>query len=586
MKSLQFLFFPVAIFIFNSTAAQTREQKSIDSLTNLFIKNSCFNGDMLVTVDNKPIYERAVGYRDSQTKEKLVHNSIFNIGSISKPFTSVAILQLQEKKLLTIEDNVKKHIPEFPYDSICIKHLLSHTSGLKGNMEDIDGVDLSKSITNDSIVSILIRYKPGLIFLPGSDWGYSNLGYDLLAVIIERVAKIKFADYMRQNIFIPAGMNRSFIPGSKNVTDWLPASLSKTELLVPHMFESIASCEVTAAGSIPDYSLRNDYFTGSSNMYSTVTDLMKFDAALRNNRILSNRSQELAYTPFVLTGGDTAKDMRAPIPSYYGLGWFISIDKSRDRIIWHKGRSLGSRSVYLRNPAKKQTVAVTDNYDYAACDLKGIAFLKIINHQPYRNPILMSLVQKFGCGIYTKGFENALVDFKKQKDSARQNYYISEEEMIELADKLAEDKRLNDALLVLNFCKELYPTSSAIFASYANISLQKNDSIQAIENYKLAVALYSRDEGEKESFLNTTGYVFLITNRTDHAELVLKLNTILFPNSCNAYDSYASALEINNKLDLAIINQEKAVAIATEHNDKLLGTFKENLEKLKAKKSD
>ena len=92
MKIIKLLFLLIALFEMDTVIAQTKEAKSIDSLMNLFIKNDCFNGDMLIAADNKPIYERAVGYRDNQTKEKLLHNSIFNIGSISKPFTSVAIL--------------------------------------------------------------------------------------------------------------------------------------------------------------------------------------------------------------------------------------------------------------------------------------------------------------------------------------------------------------------------------------------------------------------------------------------------------------------------------------------------------------
>jgi CubicO group peptidase (beta-lactamase class C family) len=395
----------------NIVIAQTQETNSIDSLINLFIKNNCFNGDMLITVDDKTFYERAVGYRDNQTKEKLKHNSIFNIGSISKPFTSVAILQLQEKNLLNINDRVKKYIPEFPFDSISIKHLLSHTSGITTDIDFLEDIDLNKHLSNDSIVNLLIKYKVQLLFAPGSDWGYSNIGYAILAVIVDRVSKQKFSDYALEHIFIPASMKRTFIPADKIVEKWLPKNVSSKDLLEGHMYDNITSCNVVNIDSVKSYQHYDHYFIGSGNIYSCVYDLEKFDSALRNNILLTNASQELAYTPFVLTNGDTAKDMRAPIKSYYGLGWFISIDKSWGKIIWHKGRSFGSRSVYLRNPSKKQTVTFTDNFDYYACDLKGIACLKTINNQPYRNPILMSLVQKFGCGIYSKGFENALIDW-------------------------------------------------------------------------------------------------------------------------------------------------------------------------------
>lgn len=584
MKHYKFLFLLIAVFKINIAFSQIQEISSIDSLMKLFIKNECFNGEALVTINNKTIYERSIGYRDNQTKEKNSINLMFNIGSISKPFTSVAILQLQEKKLLNIDDKVKKHIPEFPFDNISIKHLLSHTSGLISSLDQLDEIDLSNRISNDSIISLLIKYKVELLFNPGSEWGYSNLGYDLLAVIVEHVSKMKFADYMRKNIFIPAGMNKTFIPSTKNVTKWLPKNTSNKDLIIPHMFENIASCDVKNIDSIKSLHRNNDYFVGSSHVYSTVYDLSKFDDALRKNIILTNISQEQAYTPYLLLNGDTAKDMRAPIPSYYGLGWFISIDKSWGRILWHKGRSFGERSVFLRNPSKKQTVIFTDNFDNAGCDLRGIACLKILNHQAYRNPVYMSLVQKFGCNIYTKGIDTAIVNFKRINANGHKDYYIAEDEMIDLSNKLVNDKKNEEALSVLKFSTELFSESFSVYLSYAMLLFNNNQIALSAQNYKQSVNLYSGNETEKENLLNSLGYEFLIGNELESAEFILKLNTELYPKSCGAYDSYASALDKNNKLDLAILMQEKAVTIATEQNDKLLPTLNETLKNLKSKK--
>ncbi len=584
MKHKCFIGLCIAFFQMNIAISQSREIKSIDSLMVLFKQNNCFNGDMLITIDNKHNYDQVIGYRNYQTKEPLVSNLIFNIGSISKPFTSVAILQLQEKKLLNIEDHVKKYLPDFPYDDICIKHLLSHTSGINIAPDQIENIDLSKHINNDSIISLLVKYKVQALFKPGVEWAYSNIGYDILAIIVEKVSKLKFADYVEQNIFRPAGMKSTFIPSSKNINKHLPKNVSAKDLMVPHMFENISSCEVTEIDSIKSFQGNNFYFVGSSNVYSTTYDLSKFDLALRKNTILSKKSQELAYTPYILTNGDTVKDMRSPIPSYYGLGWNISIDQSQGRIIWHKGRSLGSRSIFIRNPEKKQTVIFTDNFDYTAVDLKGIACYRILNHQNYRNPILMSLVQKFGCGIYAKGFENALLDFKKLKESARQNYYLSEEEMAALGNKLVEDKKLSDATSLFEFSKELFPNSSLILTSYADFLLKNNKTSEAMDNLRNAVPLYSTDEMEKESLLNNIGYQYLMKNELDYAELVLKLNTELFPKSSGAFDSYASALESNSKHELALYYQEKAVTIAKEQNDPLLPIILENLQNLQLKK--
>lgn len=557
--------------------SQLKEQKSIDSLMDLYAKNDCFNGDLLITVNNKPFYKKAVGYRNINTKEKIESNAVFNLGSISKPFTAIAILQLQERKLLSIEDKVQKYIPEFPYSTICVKHLLSHTSGIPQNLDQIEELSQNQDINNDSLLKIFIKYKPDLYNAPGNEWIYSNLGYEILPIIVERVSKKKFSEYVYENIFEPAGMNSTFIPLNGNI-------IYTKNMLVPHMYKNIASCEPQSLDSIFLPRATNVYMVGSQHVYSCVEDMAKFDRALRKNKILSKNSQELAYTPFVLNGGDTAKDMNAPIPSYYGLGWFISIDKSWGRIIWHKGRSLGSRSIFLRNPEREQVVMMTDNFDYVGCDLKGIACLKIINHKPYRNPVYMSLIQKFGCGIYSKGFESALIDFKKLKETTRKNYYISEEETIGLAYLMVDDKRLSDALLLLNYSKELYPKSADVLTTYADFLLRNNEQVKAMENYKLAVELYSADLKERESLLNNIGYQFFTSDRLDDAEIVLKLNIELFPNSGNTYDSYATVLVKNNKVELAISNEMVAIKLAELNNDPLLSTFKQNLIDIQLKK--
>lgn len=573
----------VFLFLGENLLLAQGERQSMDSLLYLFEEKQCFNGELLITVNDKPFYQNRIGYRDFQTKERIIPNSVFNLGSISKPFTSVAVLQLQEKGLLNIDDMVVKYIPEFAYENISIKHLLSHTSGLKQDLEQIEDFELTTYINNDSLLTILSKYKPRLYCVPGSEWIYSNLGYEILASVVERITKMKFSEYVRNNIFEPAGMSRTFIPCSREILKWLPSDVSEKDMLVPNNYKSIHSCEVTPVDSIDFSSARQDFLVGSENIYSCLVDLAKFDEALRNNKLLGKELQEMAYTPFILSSGDTAKDMNAPIPSYYGLGWFISINQSSGKIIWHKGRSMGSRSVFLRIPEKRQMVGATDNFDYPAVDLKGIACLRILNHETYRNPVLMSLIQKFGCGIYSYGFSRALSDFKVLKAAERQNYYISEDETIQLKNELTNDKKDTDALSLMEYSKELFPNSSTILTNYAELLFLADRAEEAVSNFRQAVLLPGTTNQEKETILNNVGYTFLVLNQFDKAELVLKLNIALFPNSGNAYDSYASALEKNQKIGQAIQMEKKAVTIATRNKDELLETFKKNLENLKSK---
>ena len=575
----------VLFFLLGSTtlAAQSEEIKSIDSLLNLCIKNNCLNGDILITQNNSTFYKRTIGYRDNTTNESLKPNCLFNIASISKSFTATAILQLQEKKLLNINDKVVKYIPNFPYPDVCIKHLLSHTSGLSANMDFLNEEDYQKTITNDSIVSLLIKYKPNLEFNPGEQWAYSNLGYDLLAVIVEHVCNLKFDVYMQKNIFRPAGMSRTFIPRTANVSSWLAKNLNESDIAWPHNYEDLTSCNLR--NIYPIICNSKHYYYGSTNIYTTVYDLEKFNKALATNIILSKTSQELAYAPYKLNNGSFAMDTLAPIKSYYGLGWEISIDTTYGKIIWHKGRSGGTRAVFLRNIDRNQMVTFLDNNDNWNTDLKAVACLKIINNLPYKNPLKKSLVQKFGCEIISMGFEEASKEFKKLKETESQNYFISIDELNDLALLLETKGKLKDAISVSQLCNDIYPTDWSSLLLLGDFFLKKNQIDEAIIYYKKAVSFYSNVEDEQISLLGAIGSQFIEANRLNDAEIVLELNTEIFPNDCNSYDNYAFILDKNSKLDLAISVQEKAVALAKAQKHHLLKPLQENLDKLMTKKS-
>lgn len=229
-------------------------------------------------------------------------------------------------------------------------------------------------------------------------------------------------------------------------------------------------------------------------------------------------------------------------------------------------------------------VAFLDNNDNWSCDLKAISFLKIINHKSYKNPIYQSLVQKFGCDISSNGFNKAYENFVELKKTNRQNYFISKYEMDDLATSLDKQNNLKDALSVSKLCNELFPDFWNALLTNGDLFLKDKQIDQAIMCYKNAVPLFGNNEKERIELLGVIGSQFIDANRLYDAEIVLKLNTEIYPDDCNSYDNYAFILDKNNKLDLAISVQEKAVALATEHNDKLLETLKQTLENLKAKK--
>lgn len=148
---------------------------------------------------------------------------------------------------------------------------------------------------------------------------------------------------------------------------------------------------------------------------------------------------------------------------------------------------------------------------------------------------------------------------------------------------LVNDKKITDALSLMQYSTELFPSSPAIFKEYGTLLLTADRTEEAVSNFKHAVLLAGPTNREKETNLNNAGYAFLMTNQFDKAELVFKLKTELFPGSGNTYDSYATALGKNHKIGQAIQMQKKAVTIATKNKDELLETFKKNLEILELK---
>ena len=148
-----------------------------------------FNGNILVAKNGNIIYQQALGYADLNSKRLLNDSSVFELASLSKQFTAMGIMILKEKKLLSYDDNVKKFFPNFPYDNITIRNLLTHTSGLPGYEEQFEKKwDRKKIAFNKDVIDMLQQQKDTLLFKPGTKWQYSNTGFAVLASIIEKIS--------------------------------------------------------------------------------------------------------------------------------------------------------------------------------------------------------------------------------------------------------------------------------------------------------------------------------------------------------------------------------------------------------------
>ncbi|MDP9042830.1 MAG: beta-lactamase family protein, partial [Bacteroidota bacterium] len=183
---------------------------NLDSLVSAYERQNSFNGTVLVAQKGKTLLEKGYGFKNKKENTFNTTNTIYQIGSITKQFTSAIILQLVEKQKMTLQDRLSKYIPDYPKgDSITVENLLTHTSGVYNYTNDANFMmnQSERPISRDSLVN-LFKYKP-LDFSPGTGWSYSNSGYILLGIIIEKVTHKSYFEVVRENIFEPLEMRHT-----------------------------------------------------------------------------------------------------------------------------------------------------------------------------------------------------------------------------------------------------------------------------------------------------------------------------------------------------------------------------------------
>lgn len=305
-----------------------------------------FNGEILIAKNDTVLYEKYVSYKDNVNS-----HTTFDLASITKTFTSMAILKLMEDGKLNVNDAVSKYLPEFPVPEITIKMLLSHRSGLEDYLKFMDesGWDKTKNVTNKDLLRFIVNNKSKvLINTPGKVFDYSNTNFALLSLIIEKITSQSYKDYLSGTFFIPLQMNDTYVMGLDNFAK--------------------ATKSYYKNGSV--YKLRYlDLIYGDKNVYSTVQDLNKWDKALRKGKLFKKSTLDLAYAP---------SNPLAPFVSNYGLGWKKLITANGNEIIYHTGWWAGSRSILIRLLKENVIIVVISNNNFTniadirkICDLFG-----------------------------------------------------------------------------------------------------------------------------------------------------------------------------------------------------------------------
>ncbi len=498
-KCLNLLIALTASIVTVSGQSDKRKQELDHYFTSL-AENSHFNGAILVAEKGAVIYERAFGFADFDRKKPNQVTTRFPIASISKLLTATAILQLIEAGKLKAADHVSSYFPEFPYPSITVTHLLSHTSGLppyNRYFDSLKNADPSRSFTNADFMQVVATGKKALVYQPGEKGNYDNINYIVLALLVEKISGIPYRDYIVKKILVPAGMMQTkSIPFAVQFSD-----LDANNFAFPHNFVPPYSTTPVKSGSIPYVrSYWNAYrFEGFGEWVSTLHDLLRFAEAYDKRILLKKSTQEKIWKPVLLNNG-------RPNEEYYGLGWEIEKDSSTGLTVYHSGIATGLGSVLIHNIPNDQVIVLYDNTNVYA-HAKGTAALNILNGRILPFP-KKDLVKEYAEVLIQKGTAEALQFFNDHKmDSTRYSY--SENDLNQLGYDLMGDAnpfhidnlphKIPEAVATLLLNTELFPASWNAFDSYAEALAKAGSKQEAIRMYKKSLELNPQNEGGKKA---------------------------------------------------------------------------------------
>ena len=311
------------------------------------LKSDAPGGAVLVLKDGRVVFARGYGVTDLRTFSRIDSHTNFRLASVSKQFTAMVVMLLVHDGKLRYDDRLTDVFPDFPAygRAISIRHLLNHTSGLQ-DYEDLmppdNGASPEKSPQiKDAGVLALLKQQTATKFAPGTKWEYSNSGYAVLAMIVEKVSGKAFGQFLQDRIFGPLKM-RNTIAYERGSNE------------VPH--RAYGYTRKDAGWQETDQSPTSAVL-GDGGIYSSLDDLAKWDEELHHHKLLSEAEMRLALTPAKLPAGGALFRGK---PAEYGFGWFLDPYRGHARM-WHFGETVGFRTTIQRFVDDKLTIIVLCN---------------------------------------------------------------------------------------------------------------------------------------------------------------------------------------------------------------------------------
>ncbi len=428
------------LLIWGATAygIPSNQNSKINKLMGILYERGQYNGGILVARSGTILYRKAFGKANFQTGSDFTLETPSNIGSVTKQFTAISIMILGERKKLSYDDPVSKYISEFSrsahFSTITLRHLLTHTSG----MPDYGDLGIDDSVLDQRGLIAALLNKEGSFAAPGLKYRYSNPGYALLAIVVERVSGKHFGEFLKQEIFQPVGMSSTFLYDT-------PKRKTPQVALGYDQFGGIDDGGPTA---IP----------GDGGIYSTVDDLFKWDQALYTDRLVHQSTLSEAFTPGRVQEGTSG----------YGFGWNVE-EVGGSKYLWHTGSSAGFRAFIGRRLADRLTIIMLTNKGNSKRQDINTTIQNILADKPCVVP-KQSGAETLYRVIHESGIQAALQKYDILKNEKSADYDLGESELNTLGYQLLYgDKRVSDAVAIFSLNTKEHPNSSNAFDSLARL---------------------------------------------------------------------------------------------------------------------
>ncbi len=431
-------------------------------------KENNLSGVVLIAKNGKPIYRETFGFANLPDSIKNKPDTKFNLASMNKMFTGMAIMQLVQSGKISLQDKVGKSLLDYPNkavaDSVTIHQLLTHTSGMSSFWEEYDKLAKEKFKTVSDYLPLFVNKK--LAFAPGSDFLYSNSGYMVLGLIIEKVSNQNYFDFVKEHIYKPAKMINTdayeldnAIP---NLATGYTMSLEKPGQWKNNIFSNLAKGTPAGGG------------------YSTVDDLLSFANALQNDVLLSKESKALCTS-----GKVKFRD------GMYGYGFMEEIINGH-RVIGHTGGHDGIASELMIYPDLGYTVIILTNGEVENYwEVSNLIKKQLVGSTPsidnffYTKDIIKT--------VCNKGYEAGI----KEVEQNSKKYSLRESLIERYGYKLLFEKKTNQAIDLFKLNIHFFPNSTYSYYCISEVYRFSGQKKQAIEYLKLYIEKEPEDNDAK-----------------------------------------------------------------------------------------